>query len=374
MIRNALSLLTFSPGVSRVSGLLVLWTVCGVSGGCGGSSAPRPAAPATGTTAAPTAPASAETSAESGSAEPATPATTAKSDNRKWVGDIPYDVFYDDPLAVASNTTPVGGGSAGAATGSSMASGGTSSPPPATTAAAPPAASSGGADWKSLITAEQISDETKRIRNHLTASLQSQGTYNGNMKDLQVDGAVIAALSLIIAEHAEDVSWKPNARYLREFGYQLNQSAVALGRESFSASQSASENIQAVLNGNLPADAGDPPAKVPYSERASRSGVMKRIEKASEWMRANINSESVFDKELDQIRQEAALLAALAKLIADHSYESADEDDYENYAKNLMDGAVEAGAGAAEKSYPKFQSGMNKVQKACAECHANYAT
>lgn len=365
---------TLSSGASRVGGLLVLWTVCGIAGGCGGSSAPPPAAPAAGTTAAPAALAPSETVAESGSAEQAPPTTTAKSDNRKWVGDIPYDVFFDDPLAVASNSTPVGSASAPASMGGGMTSAGTSSPPPASTAAATPAASSGGSDWKSLISAEQVSDETKRIRNHLTASLQSQGTYNGNMKDLQVDGAVIAALSLIMAEHAEDVSWKPNARYLREFGYQLNQAAMALGRESFSASQSASENIQAVLNGNLPADAGDPPAKVPYSERASRSGVMKRIEKASEWMRANINSESVFEKELDQIRQEAAVLAALAKLIADHSYESADEDDYENYAKNLKDGAVEAGSGAAEKSYSKFQSGMNKVQKACAECHANYAT
>lgn len=336
--------------------------------GCGGT-APPAAPPSTTAPAAGSPSTNAAKPAEDTKVAPSTSShVRVDADGHKWIGDIPYDVFFDAPLAVAANTNSVGG-TAPAASSAMPAE----SPTPSTPAPMPTVTAAGaGIDWKSLISMEQITDETKRIRNHLAASLLSQGTYNGNYKELQVDGAVIAALAELVSQHPDSVSWKENSRFAREYGTKLFGSAKALGRDSFDASQSAAEGIQAVLNGNVPADAGDPPAKVPFGEAADRNGVMKRIEKASEWMRANINSEAVFNKELDQIRQESTMIAVLGTIISDHSYTSADEEDYAGFAKSLVDGAKEATTSVEEKSYPKFQEAINKVTKACAECHASY--
>jgi hypothetical protein len=283
---------------------------------------------------------------------------------RKWIGDIPYDVFFDDPLAVVSNSATVPTMTPGA-------------PPPASPSTPPlnppptsfPAA--GTSDWKAMISMDQLVDETKRIRNHLTSSLQSQGTYNGTYKDLQVDGAVMAAIAGIVAQHPDDVSWKSNARFVKAYGHKLYETAKALGREPYEQTQTAAEGMTAVLSGNLPADAGDP-ADVPFGESAHRAGVMKRIEKAFEWMRTTVNTETVFKKEKDQVLSEATLLAAFAKVIADPSYTSADEEDYQKFAKQLLDGGREAVSAAQEQTYPKFQEAINKINKACADCHANY--
>jgi hypothetical protein len=319
-------------------------------------------------------------SKEGTAAKPASPAkTNAPSPNskaagskhvrtdeagRKWIGDIPYDVFFDDPLAVVSNTVTV------PTIGPGGSPPGNTPMPPVTP---PPAATSAGSasDWKAMISMDQLVDETKRIRNHLTSSLQSQGTYNGNYKELQVDGAVMSAIAGIVAQHPDDVSWKPNARFVKAYGHKLYDTAKALGREPYEQSQTAAEGMTAVLSGNLPADAGDP-ADVPFGESAHRAGVMKRIEKASEWMRANVNSESVFKKEKDQILSEATLLSALAKVISDPSYDSADEDDYQNFAKSLIEGGREAVSATQDQAYPKFQDAINRITKACADCHANY--
>jgi len=308
--------------------------------------------------------------ASSGSGETLAPAPSNKyvrtdAEGRKWISDIPYDVFYDDPLAVvSSNQTVV------------AAAPSTANAPPATTpepgTPAPTKADSGGSDWKSFIPMEQIQDETKRIRNHLTQGLQNQGVYNGNYKDLAVDGAVMAALAGIVANHPEDVSWKANSRFIREFGLELSQSATALGKEPYSKSQAAAEKIIAVLDGSVPADAGDPPPSRPFGEVANRAGVMKRIEKASEWMRSNINTEAKFKSELEQVQKEAALLATLGKVISDESYESAAEEDYQKFAKRLVEGGQEAAAAAKDQSFPKFGEAMNKINKVCAECHASY--
>ena len=290
------------------------------------------------------------------------------ADGRKWLGDIPLDVFYDDPLAVVADSAKV------AAT-APMNSDAGNTPAPTTTekpAADTTTASAGmGSDWKDMISIEQVQAETKRIRNHLTVALQSAGTYNGHYKELQVDGAVMAALANIVASHPESITWKPNAKFIRDYGQQLSEAATALGKEAYEKSQTASEKMTAVLDGNAPSDDNVAPQR-PFGEVANRAGVMKRIEKASEWMRTNIATENKFKSELEQIQTEATIIATLGKVVVDPSYESAGEDDYKGWAQNLIDGARDAVQSTQDQAFPKFQSAINKINKACQDCHASY--
>jgi cytochrome c556 len=346
-------------GATERVGRLLATGLCALLIGCGDT-------PPSGSTAAKTPIKSAKKAAsEKPAATSSSKHVRVDADGRKWVADIPYDVFFNDPLAVVSDTNTVA--STPGNTAAPITPAPAESPTPANTA--PTAA---GDDWKSYISMELLQDETKRLRNHLTASLQSQGTYNGNYKELQVDGAMFAAIAGIVANHPESITWKPNSRFVREFGFELSESAKGLGKEGYTKSQNASEKLVAVLDGNLPADAGDPPPTRPFGETANRAGVMKRIEKASEWMRSNINTEAKFKGELEQIQKEATLLAALAKVVSDESYDSASEEDYQGFAKRLLDGGREAAAAAQEQAYPKFGEALNKIQNACAECHASY--
>jgi hypothetical protein len=290
---------------------------------------------------------------------------TVDADGRKWIDDIPYDVFLDDPLAEANNTAAV------AMNTPKPVEGNPGTPATAVEPGEKPATpAAGGNPWKELISMEQLLTETKRIRNHLTSSLQSQGTYNGNYKELQVDGAVLAALANVIAQHPDDVSWKANTRFIREYGLQLSESSKGLGKDAYEKSQTASEKVISILDGN--GGEGDFPADRPLGEVANRAGVMKRIEKASEWMRANINNETKFKGELEQILNEATIISVLGTVAAHPSYESATEEDYKKYAKDLIDGAREAVGSTQDQSYKKFEGAINKITKACTDCHANY--
>jgi hypothetical protein len=264
--------------------------------------------------------------------------------------------------AVASSGSESTGGATSAAS---------SSPAPTGKPASEPG-TAGGTDWKSLASIEQLQEETKRIRNHLTQALQSQGTYNGNYKELQVDGAVLAAIASVVAEHEETISWKHNARFVRMFGKQLNEAARALGKDAYTKSQAAGQNIIAVLDGNVPADAGDPPPKQPLAEAIDRIGLMYRMQKAKDWMKLEVNTESKFKAELDKVQKEATLLALFGTIVADPSYDYADEDDYKQFVRELINGGKEAAAAAQDQSYPQFNDAINKMQKACDQCHGIY--
>ncbi len=293
---------------------------------------------------------------------------TTSGTGRKGNSGIPYDAFFDDPLGEVANTA--------AAPGAAVAKTDAPTAEPAKPAADVPKAAAGGGNssWGEIMPLDNLQEEIKKLRNHLTASLQNQKSYNDSFKDIAVDGAVLAALAGVVLEHSDAVSWKANAHYVRDFGFEIFSSANGPGKDGFEKSKAAFEKITAVFSGSIPADAGDVAAKRPLAEVADRGGVMKRIEKAKEWMRLNINTEAKLKSETDQILHEAMIVATLGKVVSTEGYSNADEEDYQKYAENLVNGAKETMSAVKDQSFQKFTDSINKINKSCEQCHANYGT
>jgi hypothetical protein len=289
---------------------------------------------------------------------------TADGPSRKFVNKIPYDVFFDNPLQVVNsnkNVTPAADTPAGKP--------GTPKPPPA---AAAGSAKAGGIAWQELLPMEELQGEVKSVRNSLTKAMSNQGTFNTNFKSIAIDGAELAALAGIAQNHQESLSWKDKAQYVRDFGAQLNLSAVGLGKDNFEKTRSAYQKLSSVLDGSVPADAGDVPVTRPFHEAASRKGLMKRIEKARDWLKQDVNSEVKFKSMSAQILHEAGILSALATVITTTGYEYTENDDYQEHAKSLIEGARDAAAASKDDSWDKFKQAIDKVNKSCTDCHASY--
>ena len=339
---------------------LAVVTIATIFSGCGGRAAPKPAAvdptasqPSQKVTEEPVA------TARNGGAS----TSTAGGGGKKSTSGIPYDAFFDDPLAVVADSAVA----PGAVT---PAKPEMNEKPVADTPK--PAAGKGELVWSEFLPIDNLQDEVKKARNRLTASLQGQGTYNGNYKDVAVDGNVIAALAGIAIDHSGDVSWKANAPYIRKFGHELAEAASGLGKDNYEKSKTAFEKITAVFNGSIPADAGEVVPKKPFHEVADRGGLMKRIEKAKNWMKDNINTEGKLKDEADSVLHEAQIIATLGKVIATEGYSNTDEEDYRQYANALIEGAQEASTATKDQSFEKFTQSMDKVNKSCDQCHANY--
>lgn len=277
------------------------------------------------------------------------------------------DAFFDNPLEIVANSAVV------------ASPAGEMPAAPATTANDTPApgdsvAASGGGGLSELIPMDNVQSEVKKIQNRLKASLQGQGTYNGNYKDISVDGSVMAAMAGIALQHSGEASWKANAPVIRDLGLELADAAVGLGKDNYEKSKAAYEKLESVFGGSVPADApkGDP--KRPIHEAASRTGLMKRIEKARNHLRDNINTEAKLKSDVEGVLHETLIITTLGKMVAMEGYESADESDYQDYANALINGGKEASAAVKDQSFQKFTEAMNKVNKSCDQCHANYGT
>jgi len=88
-----------------------------------------------------------------------------------------------------------------------------------------------------LLPADILQAEAKKVLNRSKAWLQGQGTYNGNYKDISVDGSVMAALAGVAAETTAEVGWKANAPYIRDFGHEMAEAATGLGKDNYEKSK-----------------------------------------------------------------------------------------------------------------------------------------
>lgn len=338
--------------------------------GCGGS-APAPAT--TQSTPQPATPAPAAPPPQVAQNTQSTPVKKPEKqdDGRKMIDGIPYDVWFDNPLAVAGDQqaiTPV------ALPGNSVAATPANTTPAAEmkSAGTQPSAAAGGIDWKTIIPMPILDLQVKDIRNRLTKNMQSVGTYNTTYLELPTFASTLAALAGIATEHSEDIGWKKNAKYLRDLAASISSKQLSRGPKSYREVQVPYEQMIVILNGSLPAGIPDSVDKKPLSEVAPMGDLMKRADIASKWLKSNVGNADSLKSEKEKVIEEAHLLAAIAKIITTEGYGYVDDKGFLGHANPMTEASLQMVEAAKADNFPEFDKGLTRVYKACTECHSEF--
>lgn len=353
-----------------VLGMTFLFSMC-LLAGCGRNS------PST---------ASTQADAENGgNAESANPKESVESEatkpsvpNRKMVGDIPLDVFFDDPISVAKQAGEISSPTStqAAATGTPAPAEGTPKAPvgpmpPAEKVTAKPEATAEG--WNALVSVEDLQDEVKKIRLRLQDNLSSVTKFNSHYaKEIVWDGAGLAALAEIALAHPDKVSWKTHAGQIRDAAKEMIGKSKALGPKAFEATKKEFEKIDGLLSGNPPP--GLPPAAegVAFSDVAPRKHLMQCIQEGYESLRANYQAANSLEKKSEEAAHTASIVAAYSKVIGTDGYNSTDEDDYKTFLKALLEANLTMAKAAREKDFDAFTKANGPIPKICSDCHLIY--
>tara|TARA_R110002111_G_scaffold153375_1_gene220141 strand:- start:91138 stop:92238 length:1101 start_codon:yes stop_codon:yes gene_type:complete len=351
--------------VWSIVSLCAWWSVVVVTG-CGGSTPP----PQTQTTdAAPTAP----TTQVAQSTQTQAPKTVEKKDDRKMIDGIPYDVWFENPLAVAGNNQAVApvslpGNTVAASPNAPVPAGEMKTP--AAQSAAP--AATGGIDWKTIMPMPVLESQVKDIRNRLTKNMQSVGTYNTTYLEIPTFTSTLAALAGIVTEHPDDIGWKKNAKHLRDLASKISAEPLMRGAKSYRDIQIPYEQIIVILNGSLPAGLPEAAEKKPLSEVAPMGDLMKRSDIAYKWLKSNVGNADALKSEKEKVIEEVQLLAAVAKIITTEGYGYVDDKGFLGHANPMSEACLKMVEAAKSDNYPQFDEGLTRVYKSCTECHSEF--
>lgn len=294
----------------------------------------------------------------------------AAASKRPMIGDIPLDVWLENPIGESKNTGTAAPANATPEKPAETAATKTPMPAEAPAEAAKP---SGGGDWASIISLDDLQEETKRIRLELQDHLSAIGKYNAHYKDdIVANGSVLSALAGIALEHPEKVSWKDHAAHVRDIAADMVKKSKGLGQKPFDETKKEFEKIDGLLSGNPPPDLEEATAGIPFSEVVSRRGLMKRLQTSTDSLRANFQTEAALTKSPDDAAHMATIVAAIAKVIGTEGFPNADEEDYQKFVTGLMDANVAMAKAAREKDFAAFSEGNGKIGKFCGDCHAAY--
>lgn len=364
--------------------ITLLWIgSIGVIVGCSGNTPPADAtatppvavAPAAGTTPVAAAPTPASGATVHGGMTPDTAApqvVDAAPPETKWIGTIPFDVFYDQPLTVASDATPVNGGTATTPASEIVKTNPTGGPSGEPASSTPAATTAGGkTDWAKVIPLEVALEAVKVARTEINANLVSTPKYNAGMETIQLNAALMGMLAVIVSEHSETAHWKDKAKYIRDLNYEILGKATEKGGGPWKATQELFEQITGILDGGKPLEKPADDSK-PYVETADRADMMKYIDKTMNDLKANIGDPKRMKEQAEPANRQLAVMAALGVMMLDASYEHADNPEYVGFTKAFIDGAQAGVEAVKAERFEDFQGALNKMNTSCGDCHPKF--
>ncbi|HEX5443900.1 MAG TPA: hypothetical protein VFW87_08740 [Pirellulales bacterium] len=239
-----------------------------------------------------------------------------------------------------------------------------------------PADSSGGFAWSKLISASALEDEIKAQLTPVAEATKTPSEFKGggNHKD-RVYFTELAMLFGVIAQYDGDVrsSWKRDALALRDLFKRAGVNCKVGTDNSFKEAKQRSEDLsQLVSGGKVELPKPDPDVK--WADVANRPPLMERMGKEGfdPRIKAWTADKGEFSKNRQALANEAQLVAVIARLIQDESYEYADDEGYLGFAKELERQATEIVESIKADSFERAQTAAGQLNKACSSCHADY--
>lgn len=285
---------------------------------------------------------------------------------------VPEDVFFEDPLAIAANGSRAPGmqpsGDAVATTDRTPEPG-----TPAGTEPSPGQPTAGAlVDWASLLPADQLTAEVARIRERFAPKLESVATFNNSLLDFPPYMAELAALAGIATEHGGDISWKGNAKYVRDLAGQTVTAELQRGQKSYDQVKKPFEKIVVLLDGKKADGLPESTDSTDFSAVADFGYLMKRLETGQNLLKNTGGTAAALKQNAADLARETRVAAALSQVIVGEGYGYASDAKFRGYASAMTQASRDAAAAAEAGDFAKFDAAFSAMGQSCVKCHGDY--
>lgn len=244
---------------------------------------------------------------------------------------------------------------------------------PADSAAAATAAAN-AFGWSKLVSATTIEDAIKNlVAGSAEVTRSPSGFKGGGNKQARQNYSVAAMLFGVIAQYDGDVRWKKDALGLRSLYARAAANCKVGTDNSYKEAKMRSDDLaELVTGGKVELPKADAEAK--WAEVVNRPPLMARMgaEGYSQPLKAWTADRGEFSKNRAGLVKEAELVAVIARVIQDPSFEYGDDETYLEYARELEQQAREIVEAVKADSLQRAQAAAGRLNQACNTCHDGY--
>ena len=228
--------------------------------------------------------------------------------------------------------------------------------------------------WSALVSRETLEDAVKRGLVRLRLAAPSSSTFkSGGYQQARKEFSFLAVVFGVIHQYDGDVRWKDASQ-----GMQLRLSRAGLNCKvatdnSYKETVTRMEGLALLIRGaNVDIESMDRPIPL-WSEVADRSPLMSQLEQAlDEQLAPGVANSTEFGRQNQQALASAEVISMLAYVIQQPDYEYAQDSEYLEYAKTMMEQAKHAKNAIRDQQLSEAQAAVGKIRKSCNACHGDY--
>jgi hypothetical protein len=280
----------------------------------------------------------------------------------QWSNDV-RDIFFHDAREKLVGPRPDNNRSMG---GASVASAAASTASDLETAPS-------GATWSTLIDAETIEAEIKRLAQAVASAVATPSKFKGGAyKDCRQHFSVLAVLFAVAAEYDGAVRWSDFAPTLRDSFARAGYNCKVGTDQTYREASQRNQDLADLIRGSRPQVSAAERISV-WGQVADRAPLMQRMEIAhQEHLTKWLANERQFAQYREDILHEAQLVALFADVIGREGFEYWDDQQYAQFARELRHAAADIAAAAELENYDQAKQAIGRATNACTNCHEGY--
>ena len=230
-----------------------------------------------------------------------------------------------------------------------------------------------GVKWSKLISSDTLEDEVKAYVQVLATDVNVPSKFKaGGYRKARRHFTTLATVFAVISEYDKDVRWKSQAAGLREAFARAGFNAKAGSENVYQESKARRDELADLVRGGS-VTVPEAKSKVTWDKIANLSPLMSRFEVGFEKrLQGWLASEAQFKSNIDTIKHEAELLAALGRIIRQDGFDSFDDEDYVKHAVQLETAATEIAKATLTNSFAAAQKAAGRIQLSCTNCHGDF--
>lgn len=231
---------------------------------------------------------------------------------------------------------------------------------------------SGGALWSSVIAAETLEVEVKRLSPIVDGHVKSLAHFRtAGYRLARRDFSHLAALFGIAAEYDRPVRWKEHAASLRDAFGRAGQNCKAGSDASFREAQARAQDLRDLIRGARPgATVGEAATWEDAVDRGPLMLVMETL--CQDRLDSALIDSRQWSRSREQVAREAELLSALAIIIQREGYEYAADETYQQHARALQEACQQLRGAALDADLQQARQALSAVRVSCEQCHVDF--
>lgn len=226
--------------------------------------------------------------------------------------------------------------------------------------------------WAKVLPGEAIENEVKRLQLQLEQDLTTPIKFKTDYLKVRQSFSLLSMWFAIIHEYDGEVRWKQASAVVQPACWRAAANARTDGEQAYQYARLRKDELQELVRGGSFGDSEKPIESVDWSQVVDRVPTMLQLDASLNSLKALTASKSEFEGGAEDVLQQSAVIAAIARVLAQEAMEGADDESYRGLAGEMESSAVQLLEAVKLNDFETAGGAVNRIEQSCNKCHEDW--